>query len=263
MGAGEESSRAKSSKPTASTQEMPTAPLYADWSSMQHPMVPPYGTPLPYPALYPHGGPYAHPNMAVGTALTNTESEGKAIDGKDPGPAKKSKGTTAITSLTGGKSEESGKAASGSGNDGLSQSAESASEGSSEASDEDGNQQASSATKKKRFNQMLPDGRNEKSNISVQYNGENPSATVTGKPVLRTTNLNIGMDLWNASPAGATPMKTRPNASDASPQVGPATGREAILHDHQLYVDERELKREKRKQSNRESARRSRMRKQV
>uniref|UniRef100_A0A5B7B8W4 Putative G-box-binding factor 1 n=1 Tax=Davidia involucrata TaxID=16924 RepID=A0A5B7B8W4_DAVIN len=242
MEAGEESSWAKSSKPTALTQEMPTTPLYTDWSASmqayygagatpphffaspvaspaphpflwgsQHPMVPPYGTPLPYPALYPHGGLYAHPNMAVGVALTNTEAEGKATNGKDP----------AITSLTGGKSEESGKAASVSGNDDLSQSAESASDGSSEGSDENGNQQASSATKKRSFNQMLPD----ESNTAVQYNGENPSASVTGKPAMPTTNLNIG---WDASPSGATPMKMRPNASGASPQVAPAT------HDHYL-----------------------------
>ena len=31
----------------------------------QHPLMPPYGTPVPYPAIYPHGGVYAHPNMAT------------------------------------------------------------------------------------------------------------------------------------------------------------------------------------------------------
>ncbi|XP_059638389.1 G-box-binding factor 1-like isoform X2 [Cornus florida] len=292
MKAGEENSPAKSSRPTGLTQETPTTPLYPDWTASmqayygagatpshffaspvasqaphpylwgsQHPMVPPYGTPLPYPAFYPHGGLYAHPNMAVGATLTNTEAEGKASDGNELGCMKKSNGTPGITGLIGSKSGESEKAASASGNDGASQSAESYSDRSSEASDENDNQQASSATKKRNFNQRLADG-NVKNNAAVRYNCENPSTLVQGKPVPKT-NLNIGMDFWNASAAGATPVKTRLNASGASPLVSSATmvGREGILHDHQLYQDERELKREKRKQSNRESARRSRLRK--
>lgn len=31
---------------------------------LQHPLMPPYGTPVPYP-MYPPGGVYAHPNMAT------------------------------------------------------------------------------------------------------------------------------------------------------------------------------------------------------
>ncbi|KAK9271039.1 hypothetical protein L1049_026628 [Liquidambar formosana] len=293
MGAGEESTPAKSSKPTASTQETPINPSYPDWATSmqayygmgatpppfftspaasptphpylwgpQHPMIPPYGTPLPYPAVYPHGGFYAHPNMAQGVALTNTETGGKAPDGKDPTSMKKSKGTSGNTGVTVGKSGESGKAASGSGTEGASESAESGSEGSSDASDENANQQASSASKKKSFNQMLADA-NAKSNNAAQYNGGNLSASVPGNPVVPvpTSNLNMGMDLWNGSPSGVSPMKTRPNAS----HVAPATmvGREGTLHDHQWVQDERELKRQRRKQSNRESARRSRLRKQA
>ena len=47
-----------------------------------------------------------------------------------------------------------------------------------------------------------------------------------------TTSLNIGMDLWNASPSGGTPMKTRPESSGASPQVASAiiVGREGHSH---------------------------------
>ncbi|KAL0431269.1 UNVERIFIED_CONTAM: G-box-binding factor 1 [Sesamum radiatum] len=98
MGTGEESTPTKSSKPASSAQETPitpTTPAYPDWSSSmqafygagatppffastvasptphpylwgsQHPLMPPYGTPVPYPALYPPGGVYAHPNMAT------------------------------------------------------------------------------------------------------------------------------------------------------------------------------------------------------
>ena len=31
----------------------------------QHPLIPPYGTPVPYPAIYPPGSVYAHPSMAT------------------------------------------------------------------------------------------------------------------------------------------------------------------------------------------------------
>lgn len=31
----------------------------------QHPMMSPYGTPVPYPALYPPAGVYAHPSIPM------------------------------------------------------------------------------------------------------------------------------------------------------------------------------------------------------
>ena len=70
------------------------------------------------------------------------------------------------------------------------------------------------------------------------------------------TNLNIGMDAWNASSAGPGAIIIQPNAN------GPVIGHEGRMND-QWVQDERELKRQKRKQSNRESARRSRLRKQA
>ncbi|TYI01567.1 hypothetical protein ES332_A11G210300v1 [Gossypium tomentosum] len=238
MGTEEESSPAKHSKPTASAQEMPTTPAYPDWSSQmqayygagatpppffastvasttphpyiwggQHPLMPPYGTPVPYPVIYPPGGVYAHPNMAIApsSAPNNADHEEKSADDKDRGATKKSKGTS------GSKVEESGKAASGSGKDGGSQSGESGSEGTADGSDEN-NQQEPAAAKKGSFGQMLADGA----------------------------------------------AKMRPNASGAV--AAAASG--VVMHD-QWIQDERELKRQKRKQSNRESARRSRLRKQA
>ncbi|XP_019053062.1 PREDICTED: G-box-binding factor 1 [Nelumbo nucifera] len=294
MGSGEDSTPAKPSKSTASTQETPTTPSYPDWStSLQayygagatppptfftstvaspapHPylwgsqhLIPPYGTPLPYPAVYPHGV-YAHPNTAAaqGAAVTTTEAEGKASEGKERVSTKKSKGSSG---------KESGKAAPGSGNDGASQSGESGGEGSSDASDENDNQQDDSDTKKRSFDQMLADG------ASVQNNGSatvETSFSTRGQPLAKlpvsvpgrstvtmpATNLNIGMDLWNATPAGSVPLKARPNASGVSPAPVACEG---VMPDHLWIQDERELKRQKRKQSNRESARRSRLRKQA
>jgi plant G-box-binding factor len=161
--------------------------------------------------------------MAMPPIAANPETEGKGANGKERSSAKKLKGSSAAA-----KAGESGKVASGSGNDGASLSADSGTEGSSDGSD--GNQQDYGGNKKGSFEQMLADA-------SALGN-----SSVPGKPVV-PTNLNIGMELWNPSNAAA---KMRPNTSGMAPPG-----------------DERELKRQKRKQSNRESARRSRLRKQA
>ncbi|XP_060192067.1 G-box-binding factor 1-like isoform X2 [Lycium barbarum] len=279
MGAGEESTPAKSSKP-ASTQETPTAPTYSDWSSSmqayysagatppffaspvaspaphpylwggQHPLMPPYGTPVPYPALYPPAGVYAHPNMATtpNTAQANPESDGKGPEVKDRNSSKKLKASS------GGKAGDSGKVTSGSGNDGATQSDESRSEGTSDTNDENDNHEFA-ANKKGSFDQMLADvwqlsGANAQNNPATA----NYPTSIHGNPVtVPVTNLNVGMDVWNAS-SGA--IKVQPNAT------GQVIGHEGRMND-QWIQDERELKRQKRKQSNRESARRSRLRKQA
>ncbi|GER42583.1 G-box binding factor type leucine zipper factor [Striga asiatica] len=280
MGSGEDGTPTKSSKPASSVQEAsstPTTPAYPDWSSSmqafygpgatppffappvgsptphpflwggQHPLMPPYGTPV-YPAMYPPGGVYAHPNMVMnpGNVHGTAELDGKANDGKDRPSSKKTKGASGNNGSIGLKTGDGGKATSGSGNDVGTQSGESGSEGSSDASDD--NNQDFSKTKKGSFDQMLVDGANAQ-NHSVQSSLQ-PSAA--GNPVasVPATNLNIGMDLWNASPAGSGSMPMRPN-QNVPPHVAPSG------------MDERELKRQKRKQSNRESARRSRLRKQA
>ncbi|KAM7252285.1 hypothetical protein ACFE04_024168 [Oxalis oulophora] len=266
MGTGEDNASAKASKPTPSTQEIPTTPSYTEWTNSmqayygatgapppffaptvgsptphpymwgaQHPMMSPYATPVPYPGLYPPGAVYHHPSMAMPpiAAVPNTETEGTKSNGKSS--AKKLKGISVA------KVAETGKAASGSGADGGSQSADSGTEGSSDGSD--ANQQGYG--KKGSFEQMLADA-------SALGNNAGTIVPVPGKPVVPGTNLNIGMELW--SPPSAAKM--RPNSSGTAPPV--------IMNDQWVQGhDDRELKRQKRKQSNRESARRSRLRKQA
>ncbi|XP_006573592.1 G-box-binding factor 1 isoform X2 [Glycine max] len=291
MGTDEEST-AKVSKPSStSSTKIPLAPSYPDWSSSvqayyapgvtpraffastvasptphpylwgSQPLIPPYGTPVPYPAIYPPGNVYAHPSMATtpSTTQNGTELLGKESDGKDRVSAKSSKG---VSTNSGSKAGDNGKAGSGSGNDGVSQSAESGSEGSSDASDENTDQQESATNKKGSFDQMLVDGANARKNSVSTI----PHSSVPGNPAvsMSPTSLNIGMDLWDASPAGAEAAKMRHNQSSASEAVTPPTimGREVPLGE-QWIQDDRELKKQKRKQSNRESARRSRLRKQA
>ncbi|KAI4330341.1 hypothetical protein MLD38_028639 [Melastoma candidum] len=272
MGNGDESTPAKPSKaPPSLAQEAPTVPAYPDWSSSmqayygaagatpppffpstvtspgphpyiwgsQHSLMPPYGTPVPYPAIYPPGGVYAHPNMAaahVAAPPATMELEGNGGDGKDGNSVKRPKGTAGNSNSAGGKTRDCVRATSGSGNDEASQSGDSDSEGSSDANAEN-NQQYHSASKKGSFDQMLADGK--------------PAA------VGPATNLNIGMDLWSASSTSGA-AKVRPNLAPASSGLIPG----GMIPD-QWMQDERELKRQRRKQSNRESARRSRLRKQA
>ncbi|GFP84439.1 g-box-binding factor 1 [Phtheirospermum japonicum] len=276
MGSGENGTPAKSSEPPSSMQEAHTMPAYPDWSSSmqafygagatppffastaasptphpflwggQHHLMPPYGTPV-YPAMYPPGGVYAHPNMVTnsGNVHGTAELDGKSTEGKDRSSCKKVKGNLGNHGLVGAKLVDGGKATSGSGNDIGTQSADSGSEGSSDASDD--NNQDFSKTKKGSFDQMLADGANAQNGVQP-----NLQTSVAGNPVVSgpATNLNIGMDLWNGS---------GPNRASVSPTVVAPSG---VMSD-QWVQDERELKRQKRKQSNRESARRSRLRKQA
>lgn len=270
MGGGEESTPVKPSEPNA--------PSYPDWSSSmqayygggaappffattvtpashpylwgtQHAFVPPYGTPVPYPALYSPAGVFPHPNMTPvpNEGPANTDIEANAPNGKDQTLNKKLKGTR-------GKGRQGGNAGSGSGNDGATLSTESGSEGSSDASDDVDNQ--AYASKKEGFNHMTVDGINSQTNPMV---GDLQSSAL-GNPSAPRTNLNIGMNLWNTNSTGDATTKMRPDPSGHS--QAPMVGGEGIMTNRWIH-DDRELKREKRKQSNRESARRSRLRKQA
>ncbi|XP_059456881.1 protein FAR1-RELATED SEQUENCE 6-like isoform X2 [Corylus avellana] len=228
MGTGEQSRPPKPSKPASSSQvyhgpgAMPP-PLFAStvasptphpylWGS-QHLLIPPYGMPVPYPGLYPPWGVYAHPNMTTtpNPIQINAELERKGPYGKDRASAKNSKATSGSL----GKAKESLKATSGFGNDGASQSAESGTKGTSDASDENNDQKfwTFAGSKKGIFHQMLADGANAQSD----NDGAIVEASVLGKHVsMSETNLNIGMDLWNASAGGAGVAKVRQNLYGAS-----------------------------------------------
>ncbi|KAK9165590.1 hypothetical protein Scep_000781 [Stephania cephalantha] len=253
----------KSSKQTPSTnkQETPIAPAYPDWqASMQH-FIPAYGTPLTYHPIFPHGGLYSHPNIA-GPAPVTTETDGKGPNEEERVIMKKSKGDLGDTA--GGKSKEN---VSGFGNDAASQRwlnlvalhhSPSGSEDASNSSEKNMSQQEEA--KERRFDQMTGHGANgQNGTLAIESSPNAPRQSATnlnhaslpGKPA---SNSNIRTNLWNGSSAGAVALKSKPSESDASPQVAPSR---IVGHE-----DERELKKLKRKQSNRESARRSRLRKQ-
>nr|GMD76201.1 bZIP transcription factor 16-like [Ipomoea batatas] len=92
-----------------------------------------------------------------------------------------------------------------------------------------------------------------------------------------TTNLNIGMDYWGTTASSSIPairgkvpsasvaggMVTAGSRESVQSQLWPQEASLGYLFYGILNQDEREIKRQRRKQSNRESARRSRLRKQA
>ncbi|KAL4364091.1 hypothetical protein GQ457_04G019490 [Hibiscus cannabinus] len=290
MGTEEESTPSKPSKSTASTQEMPTTPAYPDWPSAmqgyygaggtpppffastvaspaphpymwggQHPLMPPYGTPVPYPVIYPPGGVYAHPNMAMtpSFAQNNSDHEVKSADDKDRGTTKKSKGSSACNV------RESGKAASGSGKDAGSQRV--LNRGRERGCGVMSRFRTKAAELRRLRTAFYPNrgfGRQRNRYIAadIAVASNNAGALVPVKSVVSMpgTTLNIGIDIWSGSPAATGAAKMQPNASGAVAAVAPG-----VVIPDQWIQDEGEMKRQKRKQSNRESARRSRLRKQA
>ncbi|XP_076908669.1 bZIP transcription factor 16-like [Bidens hawaiensis] len=235
---------------------------------VQH-LMPPYGTPPhPYVAMYPPGGIYAHPSMPPGSypfspyaipspngvaeASVNTpgdtEADRKSPDGKEKLPIKRSKGSLGSLNMITGKNNESNKAGANA-NRAYPKSGESGSEGSSEGSE--GHSENDS---------QMKSGSRQDSIEGENGNSANGPVSVVNQMVPGPTNLNIGMEYWNG--ANATAMGVKVIAPPVAGGVVTAGSRDNMQP--QLWLqDERELKRQKRKQSNRESARRSRLRKQA
>ncbi|KAL5718829.1 Common plant regulatory factor [Ranunculus cassubicifolius] len=277
MGSSEGETPAKPEKPSPEKPSSPAPPeqqgvhVYPDWAAMQayygagvalppqyfnpavaaaghhphpfmwgpQPMMPPYGA--PYGAMYPHGGIYAHPSLSLGSqghgvppspsvpAPMGIPTPSKSTSTADQGSKKKTKGSDGLAVSIGN------------GNDGSTagpQSEEDGNEGSSDGSD--GNTEAGGGpAQRKRRHDDTP------SNTSQVGN----AVSGAGKP-MEMVPLRVPPSLeMMGSTAGM--VNIVPSAPDAA--IPP-----------ELWMkDERALKREKRKQSNRESARRSRLRKQA
>ncbi|KAG6481189.1 hypothetical protein ZIOFF_057784 [Zingiber officinale] len=266
----------------------------------QH-LMPPYGTPPPPYVMYPPGGLYpsmppgAHPfspyamtspnsNVEASGALAGTEVDGKSSEGMERSAIKRSKGSLgSLNMITGKNSTEPGKTSGQPTNGTFSQSTwfcsgESGCDSSSEGSD--ANSENDSHTKTTRGHESHGEvsqrgtaggSQNGVTQIPSQAMLSHQMAIVSlpapGAVAGPTTNLNIGMDYWGAPSSSPVPVHGKGAAAPGAPS------------DHWLQVpwfcdiktaslkrmdkDERELKRQKRKQSNRESARRSRLRKQA
>ncbi|XP_022757495.1 common plant regulatory factor 1-like isoform X2 [Durio zibethinus] len=212
------------------------------WGPPQ-PMIPPYGA--PYAAIYSHGGVYAHPAVPLTIIMQATapvETPTKSSGNTERGLVKKLKLAMSIVNGTAENAEGGPEPR-------LSQSV--GTEGSTDGSDS--NTTGTDQSRWKRSREGTPtiggDGKNEaKSNAVVV--GE-VTATVSPKPL--GTVLSPGM---------TTALELR-NPSTINAKSSPTSLPCGVMPSEVWLQNDRELKRERRKQSNRESARRSRLRKQA
>ncbi|XP_010261473.1 PREDICTED: common plant regulatory factor 1-like isoform X2 [Nelumbo nucifera] len=228
------------------------------WGPPQ-PLMPPYGA--PYAAIYSHGGVYAHPSVSYGSHAhgpgfppspvvsevmvatpLSVEPPAKSLGSKDRGLMKK---------LRVGNDNAEGAAEGASG--GLSQSAECGTEGSSDGSD--GNTAGGNKSKgKKSSNCMLSTGMDGKVETQASVMPVAQVNIASSGAAVSLGGKTIGIA---PSPGMAPALELR-----GSPN-GKAKASTATVPSELWLQDERELKRQRRKQSNRESARRSRLRKQA
>lgn len=272
MGNSEETRPSKSEKSSSPPPDQTNIHVYPDWAAMQayfggrvtvspyfnsaiasghaphpymwgppQPMMSPYGA--PYAAIYAHGGVYAHAGVPL-TAAPNAETPTKSSGNTDQSLLKKMKGFDGLAMSIGNGNADS---AEGGAKHVHSQSSET--EGSSDRSN--GNTAGVDQNGRKRSREETPTiGGNGK--IETQ-NSPIPACEVNGKP-----DKVMGVNVITGNVVGNITAKANAKASPISvPQPSAAIPNEAWLQ------NERELKRERRKQSNRESARRSRLRKQA
>ncbi|KAK1408821.1 hypothetical protein QVD17_40896 [Tagetes erecta] len=259
MGNCEEPKACKPEKSSSPPPEHPQAGVHAyhDWAAMQayygpRMVVPPYfnsavapghahppymwGPPQhmmpPYAAMYPHGGVYPHPGVPIASPVC-IDSPGKSSGNSDRGLMKKLKGFDGLAMSIGN------------GNDnGISQSGET--EGSSEGSD--GNTTEGAQNNRKRSCDGSPKASAEVGKtepLSGQFFPIEPN-----EDTKKLTALTV-----NPYKASDCELKKSPTLM--------ASATLTMMPSEALLQNERELKRERRKQSNRESARRSRLRKQA
>ncbi|CAL5383105.1 unnamed protein product [Camellia sinensis] len=272
MGNSEETRPSKSEKSSSPPPDQTNIHVYPDWAAMQayfggrvtvspyfnsaiasghaphpymwgppQPMMSPYGA--PYAAIYAHGGVYAHHGVPL-TAAPNAETPTKSSGNTDQSLLKKMKGFDGLAMSIGNGNADS---AEGGAKHVHSQSSET--EGSSDRSN--GNTAGVDQNGRKRSREETPTiGGNGK--IEAQ-NSPIPACEVNGKP-----DKVMGINVITGNVVGNITAIANAKASPISvPQPSAAIPNEAWLQ------NERELKRERRKQSNRESARRSRLRKQA
>ncbi|KAL1370787.1 hypothetical protein AAHE18_01G085100 [Arachis hypogaea] len=264
MGNSEEEKSSQTEK--TSPPEQANIHVYPDWAAMQmyygpRVAIPPYYNPAvasghtphpymwgppqpmmpPYAALYSPGGIYTHPAIPITGTPLSMETPAKSA-----GLMKKLKGFDGLAMSIGNGHTDSTELRT---ENKLSHSVDTG--GSSDGSD--GNTVGANQTPRKRSCERTP-ATNEEGKPEMQANpvtpASNSSNTVSGKLVgsVVSSDTTTALELRNP-----TSVHSKTNAATALQPVLPA---EAWMQ------NERELKRERRKQSNRDSARRSRLRKQ-
>eukprot|EP00262_Sarcandra_glabra_P018249 TRINITY_DN6482_c0_g1_i1.p1 TRINITY_DN6482_c0_g1~~TRINITY_DN6482_c0_g1_i1.p1 ORF type:complete len:429 (+),score=97.52 TRINITY_DN6482_c0_g1_i1:307-1593(+) len=241
------------------------------------PLMPPYGT--PYAAIYSHGGVYTHPSVPLGShshghgsasSVTtgepvlatplSIETPVKSPSNKDRGLVKKLKGSDGLAVSVGNGNADN---ISGGTMHGLS-SEECTPEGSSDGSDGNTTQRGNQ-TKRKSSEDTSATGKDGKVDTLAKSIHGGKSNASSCKPFM----ADVGPVSVAGKPVGVVPSPSRtPGMEFTVSTVGKPKSSAAMsacdgFPSEHWIQDDKELKRERRKQSNRESARRSRLRKQA
>ncbi|XP_009397817.2 bZIP transcription factor 1-B-like isoform X2 [Musa acuminata AAA Group] len=251
----------------------------------------PYGTPPPPYVMYPHGiytqpsvppgsqpfSPYAmtYPNGSAEACSVPAITEGdiKSSEGKERNSIQRLKGSLGSLNIIAGKNSNDADKTSVAGDRVLSQS-ESGSDDSSEGSDAKSEDDLEQKTRGKQelLDEISRNGTNGVTTAPTWATSHQTMpimhmlpAGVPGVVAGPTTNLSIGMDYWVAPTSAIPPEHGKVPAAAATGAMisGALVGASEKVPSEIWQQDERELKRQRRKQSNRESARRSRLRKQA
>ncbi|PPE02610.1 hypothetical protein GOBAR_DD00309 [Gossypium barbadense] len=229
-----------------------------------------------------------------GNTPGSMELDGKPPEVKEKLPIKRSKGSLGSLNMITGKNNNLGKTSGASANGGYSkrpmlfvlalsllvgyQSADSGSEGTSEGSDANSQNDSQLQSGDGKDSGEGEASQNGRSAHGPQNGGPNSAHSVANTALAivpisttsaatavpgPTTNLHIGMDYWGTPASSNVPaMHAKVPSTPVAGGIVTPGSRDNVQS--QLWLqDERELKRQRRKQSNRESARRSRLRKQA
>ncbi|XP_020978425.1 bZIP transcription factor 16 isoform X2 [Arachis ipaensis] len=206
---------------------------------VQH-IMPPYGTPThPYVAMYPHGGIYAHPSMPPGSYPFS------------PFPMPSPNGIAEASGNTPGSMEADGKPPEV--KEKLPIKRSKGSLGSLNMITGKNNEPGKTGTSANGIHSKSGESASEGSSEGSDANSQNESQLKSGGR----------QDSYEAGVPGAVPGPTTKVPSTAVAGGMVAAGSRDSVQSQLWLQDERELKRQRRKQSNRESARRSRLRKQA
>ncbi|XP_072951509.1 G-box-binding factor 3-like isoform X1 [Typha angustifolia] len=297
MGRTEAANPPNSDKSSSPVQDKPAVHPYPDWAAMQayygpgmmpppyfnpavapghaphpfmwgpQPLLPPFGS--TYAAIYPPGGAYSHPSVALGSYMhrpgvptsatseavvmatpLSLESPAKSAGYKDKGITKKLKGFEGLSVSLGKENLDNAAEADVNG------SGYSSAEGSSDGSSGTSEAGVNKAQRKRSPEDVTTsdDHKVDKQATASQGGGASGSAKMSLGVTLATASIPMDLSVASQTKAVGTPT---PLSTSAVLPVRNGVSTELWKQ------DERELKRERRKQSNRESARRSRLRKQA
>lgn len=236
------------------------------WGPPQ-PMMPPYGP--PYAAIYSHGSIYAHPGVPLGSHGQGIPSSPAAVHPLSVETPTRSSGTTEKEFVKKLKSFDGLAMSIGNGNaEDVAEQRASQSTGTEGSSDgSDGNSIGANQSGRKRSRESTPTTVRDEKHVNPisakEINAVSDKALGATVPPAGVPGKTVGSVVSPVMTTAALELRNPCNLNTKTSPTATLNQACTVLPSDSWLQSERELKRERRKQSNRESARRSRLRKQA